>query len=110
MDIRLLLVDDLRRGDDVGYLRVGVVEQGVARQYELRVREDDLSAEDRLFGVRPVAAADGSEGIERVPHFASCEIIGYSCRAVVVEAVRGEGSGVLRLTAVYQTYVATKAR
>ena len=110
MDIRLFLVDDLGRRDEVRYLGRRIIKERVAREHEIRVRQLHLLAEHRLFGVRPVVTADGDERVQRVAHRAAMEIVRYAGSAVVVQTVGRQNRRVLVRPPVHQPYVPPHAR
>ena len=101
MDIRLLFVDDLSRTDDISYFRVGVIEQSVAGQNELRIGQHHLFAEHRLTGVRTVVTTHRNQGIERVLYRTTVEIIRHSGEAVIIQTVGRQDGRVLILAAMH---------
>ena len=109
-DGRLLFIDDGRRTDDIRHFRIRVVDERVARQHEIRVRQVHLLAEQRLLGVRHILPAHGSKGVQRVFDHAARVVIRYASCPVVVQTVGRQHGGVLLLAPMHQTNMPAHTR
>ena len=87
-----------------------MVDQCVARQHEIGIRQIHLLAEQRLLGIGHVLPAHRSQRVERVLDHAAGVIIGYTSCTVVVQTVRRQHGGVLVCPSVHQSHIPAHPR